>query len=147
MVLSFFVCYLWHVSPIFAQSSKDESESLEPTKTPRQINARSQPAFSTAPIARNPLANLAQADPSKLLNDAADKTVVAATENYSNRQNRETEFDRYRWRAANLHHRRLFFEDTTIEREAKPRRAGNLAAGVHFFRSLVQLPMRLVTGK
>jgi hypothetical protein len=41
----------------------------------------------------------------------------------------------------------LFFEDVEIERRAVDRRAGNLAAGFHFFKSLVQLPMRLVTGK
>ena len=123
--------------------------------TVSSLNAQEPPASSlyqqkvqpTRAIAVNPLAGLAQQDPSGLL----ERDAVAATEDgnsgYSSRQNRAASPIAVSWRQPELRHRRLFFEDAAIERCNSPRKFGNLASGMHFFNSLFRLPLRIANGR
>jgi hypothetical protein len=95
----------------------------------------------------HPLAKLKQADPSGLLTPDSPLPPIDGNASYSSRQNRQPSIVVTSWTQPALRHRKLYFEDSAVERSNEPRRFGNLASGVHFFQSLFRLPLRLAFGR
>lgn len=94
-----------------------------------------------------PLAKLRQQDPSNLLKPDKPLPTIDGNANYSSRQDRRSTAKTASWTQPTLRHRRLYFEDSALERCNEARKYGNLASGVHFFKSVFRFPLRIVSGR
>lgn len=134
------VCFIIAQPPASAQDQATKEPGLETGGV--TMNFRSSDSESVQPLAK-----LKQQDPSGLLAPDSPLPTIDGNTSYSSQQNRQPTVVVAGWAQPGLRHRKLYFEDSAIEQANQPRQFGNLASGIHFFKSLFRLPLRLVSGR